>query len=133
MFISEGRAEAERPALLAYAVYGAAASARTCAAERAAHGRKPDCRLVEEDVSDELLLRHVAEGDKAAMHILFARHRTRVLRFIRRMVRDPAIADDLVSQVFLDVWRSASRFEGRARVTTVALSPKEAMGSGLPG
>lgn len=77
---------------------------------------------MEEDVSDEMLLRHVAAGDKAAMHILFARHRERVFRFIQRIVRNPAIADDLVSQVFLDVWRSASRFEGRARVSTWLLS-----------
>ena len=76
----------------------------------------------EESVSDELLLKRVAEGDKAAMHIMFARHRVRVFRFIQRMVRNAAIADDLVSQVFLDVWRSANRFENRARVSTWLLS-----------
>jgi RNA polymerase sigma-70 factor (ECF subfamily) len=76
----------------------------------------------EESVSDELLLKRVAEGDKAAMHIMFARHRVRVFRFIQRMVRNAAIADDLVSLVFLDVWRSANRFEGRARVSTWLLS-----------
>ena len=69
-----------------------------------------------------MLLKHVAEGDKAAMHILFARHRGKVFRFIQRMVRNPAIAEDLVSQVFLDVWRSASQFENRARVSTWLLS-----------
>jgi RNA polymerase sigma-70 factor, ECF subfamily len=76
----------------------------------------------EESVSDELLLKRVAEGDKAAMHIMFARHRVRVFRFIQRIVRNAAIADDLVSQVFLDVWRSANRFENRARVSTWLLS-----------
>ncbi len=76
----------------------------------------------EESVSDELLLKRVAEGVKAAMHIMFARHRVRVFRFIQRMVRNAAIADDLVSLVFLDVWRSANRFEGRARVSTWLLS-----------
>ena len=72
----------------------------------------------EEGVSDEMLLKGVAEGDKASMHIMFARHRTKVFRFIQRIVRNAAIAEDLVSQVFLDVWRSANRFENRARVTT---------------
>ena len=75
-------------------------------------------RLVQEDVCDEMLLKNVAEGDKAAMHIIFARHRERVSRFIRRLVRNPVIVDDLVNQVFLDVWRSANRFEHRARVAT---------------
>jgi RNA polymerase sigma-70 factor, ECF subfamily len=76
----------------------------------------------EERISDELLLKRVAEGDKAAMHIMFARHRVRVFRFIQGMVRNAVIADDLVSQVFLDVWRSANRFESRARVSTWLLS-----------
>ena len=75
-----------------------------------------------ESASDELLLQHVAEGDKAAMHIMVARHRARVFHFIRRMVRNSAIADDLVSQVFLDVWRTANKFEHRARVSTWLLS-----------
>ncbi|RXH18301.1 sigma-70 family RNA polymerase sigma factor [Bradyrhizobium guangzhouense] len=44
--------------------------------------------------------------------------RERVLRFIKRLARDPAVVDDLVNQVFLDVWRSANRFENRARVAT---------------
>jgi RNA polymerase sigma-70 factor (ECF subfamily) len=65
-----------------------------------------------------MLLKNVADGDKAAMHIIFARHRKRVFQFIQRMVRNPSIVDDLVNQVFLDVWRSANRFESRARVST---------------
>jgi len=80
--------------------------------------RKMDRRLVQEDVSDEMLLKNVAEGDKAAMHIIFARYRERVFRFIKRLARNPAVVDDLVNQVFLDVWRSANRFENRARVAT---------------
>ena len=84
--------------------------------------RTMDQRLVQEDVCDEMLLKNVAEGDKAAMHIIFARHRERVWRFIQRRVRNPAIVEDLVNQVFLDVWRSANRFEGRARVATWLLA-----------
>ena len=86
-----------------YAVYAATGRAsRDCTA---------DPRFVEENVSDELLLKNVAEGDKAAMHVMFVRHREKVFRFIQRIVRNPAIADDLVSQVFLAVWQSANRFE----------------------
>ena len=47
------------------------------------------------------------------MHILYSRHNVRVYRFILRMVRDTTTAEDLASQVFLDVWRTASQFEGR--------------------
>jgi len=107
---------------LVYAVYRAGESEPAYPLGHASCDRRTDRRFVVEDVSDEMLLRHVAAGDKAAMHILFARHRERVFRFIQRIVRNPAIADDLVSQVFLDVWRSANRFEGRARVSTWLLS-----------
>ena len=35
---------------------------------------------MQEDVCDEMLLKNIAEGDKAAMHIMFVRHRERVFR-----------------------------------------------------
>lgn len=78
--------------------------------------------LAAQATSDEMLLESVAEGSKPAMHILYARHRVRVYRFILRMLRDTTTAEDLVSQVFLDVWRTAGQFEGRAQVSTWLLS-----------
>ena len=72
--------------------------------------------------SDEMLLESIADGNRPAMHILYARHNVRVYRFILRIVRDTTMAEDLVSQVFLDVWRTASQFEGRSQVSTWLLS-----------
>jgi RNA polymerase sigma-70 factor (ECF subfamily) len=56
------------------------------------------------------------------MQVLFARHHVRVYRFILRLIRDEAAAEDLISEVFLDVWRQAGRFEGRAAVSTWLLA-----------
>jgi RNA polymerase sigma-70 factor (ECF subfamily) len=72
--------------------------------------------------SDEALLESISSGGRAAMHILYSRHNVRVYRFILRIVRDTTLAEDLVSQVFLDVWRTASQFEGRSQVSTWLLS-----------
>jgi RNA polymerase sigma-70 factor (ECF subfamily) len=72
--------------------------------------------------SDEMLLRSIADGGRTAMHILYSRHNVRVYRFVLRIVRDTTMAEDLVSQVFLDVWRTASQFEGRSQVSTWLLS-----------
>jgi len=72
--------------------------------------------------TDEMLLQSIAGGDRTAMHILYSRHNVRVYRFILRIVRDTSIAEDLVSQVFLDVWRTARQFEGRSQVSTWLLS-----------
>jgi RNA polymerase sigma-70 factor (ECF subfamily) len=72
--------------------------------------------------TDDMLLESIADGGRTAMHILYSRHNVRVYRFILRIVRDASIAEDLVSQVFLDVWRTAKQFEGRSQVSTWLLS-----------
>jgi RNA polymerase sigma-70 factor (ECF subfamily) len=69
-------------------------------------------------VSDEVLIARIAGGDRLAMQVLFARHHVRVYRFVLRMVRNEATAEDLISEVFLDVWRQAGKFEGRSAVST---------------
>ena len=68
--------------------------------------------------SDEVLLERIANGEKAAMQVFYARHNVPIYKFILRIVRDSTVAEDIVSQVFLDVWRTASRFEGRSQVST---------------
>jgi RNA polymerase sigma-70 factor (ECF subfamily) len=72
--------------------------------------------------SDEVLIGRIANGDRLAMQVLFARHHVRVYRFILRLVRNEATAEDLVSEVFLDVWRQAGKFEGRSAASTWMLS-----------
>lgn len=78
--------------------------------------------LAAQATSDEMLLESIADGSRAAMHILYCRHNVRVYRFILRIVRDANTAEDLVSQVFLDVWRTAGQFQGRSQVSTWLLS-----------
>jgi RNA polymerase sigma-70 factor (ECF subfamily) len=72
--------------------------------------------------SDEVLIGRIASGDRLAMQVLFARHHVRVYRFVLRLVRDQSSAEDLISEVFLDVWRQAGRFEGRSAVSTWLLA-----------
>jgi RNA polymerase sigma-70 factor (ECF subfamily) len=68
--------------------------------------------------SDEVLIARIAGGDRLAMQVLFARHHVRVYRFVLRLVRNEATAEDLISEVFLDIWRQAAKFEGRSAVST---------------
>jgi RNA polymerase sigma-70 factor, ECF subfamily len=72
--------------------------------------------------SDEVLIGRIAQGDRLAMQVLFARHHVRVYRFVLRLVRNEAAAEDLISEVFLDVWRQADRFEGRSTASTWLLA-----------
>jgi len=72
--------------------------------------------------SDEVLIGRIANGDRLAMQVLYARHHVRVYRFVLRLLRNEATAEDLISDVFLDVWRQAGKFEGRSAVSTWLLS-----------
>jgi RNA polymerase sigma-70 factor (ECF subfamily) len=71
---------------------------------------------------DDVLLQRVAAGNRLAMQVLYARHHVRVYRFALRLTGNPATAEDLTSDVFLDVWRQAGRFEGRSAVSTWLLA-----------
>jgi RNA polymerase sigma-70 factor, ECF subfamily len=72
--------------------------------------------------TDEGLIRAIASGSQSAMRTLYARHHIRVYRFITRLVIDNGRAEDLVSEVFIDVWSQAGCFEGRSQVSTWILS-----------
>jgi RNA polymerase sigma-70 factor (ECF subfamily) len=56
------------------------------------------------------------------MQVLFGRHHVRVYRFVLRLVRNEATAEDVISEVFLDIWRQAGKFEGRSAASTWMLS-----------
>lgn len=56
------------------------------------------------------------------MQVLYGRHHVRVFRFALRLVRNEQTAEDLISEVFLDVWRQAGKFEGRSAVSTWLLA-----------
>jgi RNA polymerase sigma-70 factor (ECF subfamily) len=72
--------------------------------------------------SDVALIKAIAAGDQSAMQTLYARHSVRLYHFIARLVADTGRAEDLVSEVFFDVWRQADGFEGRSQVFTWILS-----------
>ena len=79
-------------------------------------------RTLSATVTDEVLISRIAQGDRLAMQVLYGRHHVRVFRFGLRLVRDEQIAEDLISEVFLDVWRQAGKFEGRSAVSTWLLA-----------
>ena len=75
-----------------------------------------------ETSSDAILVNRIAAGDRLAMQALFARHRTPVYRWLLRFVSNETLAEDLLSEVFLDVWRKAASFEARSSFSTWLLA-----------
>jgi RNA polymerase sigma-70 factor, ECF subfamily len=74
------------------------------------------------ELSDEALIRAIADGDRRALQALYLRHKVRTYRFVLRLIADAALAEDIVSEVFLDVWRQAVGFKGKSRVSTWILA-----------
>jgi RNA polymerase sigma-70 factor, ECF subfamily len=74
------------------------------------------------DTLDVALMERIAKRDAAAMRILFTRHNARVYRFALRLVGDNALAEEVTSAVFLDVWRKPANFGGRCQVSTWLLA-----------
>lgn len=75
-----------------------------------------------EPASDLELMAGLAKGDRASLQALFARHRTRIYRFVLRRVRNEGLAEDLVNEVFLAVWQQAGKFEGSSSPATWMLA-----------
>jgi len=69
------------------------------------------------DADESLMLRYAA-GDMAAFDTLYGRHEMGVWRFVLRSVRDPALADDLLQDVWFAVVRHAASYQPTARFKT---------------
>ena len=57
------------------------------------------------------LLRKVARGDEAAFSTLYDAVSARVFGLARRVLRDPAQAEEVAQEAFVEVWRTASRYD----------------------
>lgn len=69
-------------------------------------------------MSDERLLGLIGKYDKSAMHALYSRYSVRLYRFVTRLTGDTSLSDDLVSEVFVDVWRNAKTFRAQSKAST---------------
>ena len=64
------------------------------------------------------LMRQIVKGDKRAFAKLYRELETPTLRFIQSRLNDPFEANDILHDVFMEIWRSAGKFEGRSMVRT---------------
>lgn len=73
---------------------------------------------LDQTVADRGLLEGVARGERAAFQRLYTRHSVRVFRFLMRLVQNKATAEELLNEVFLEIWQNAGRYEGRSSPST---------------
>ena len=67
---------------------------------------------------DEGLLRRAGAGDAAAFKEIFLRHRSDVARLVYRMLNAPADLEDVIQEVFVQVFRSLKDFRGQSKFST---------------
>jgi RNA polymerase sigma-70 factor, ECF subfamily len=70
------------------------------------------------DADDRRLLERIARRDRVAFETFFRAHGSSVHRFVRDLVRDDGLAEELTSDVMVEVWRSAAKYGGRSRART---------------
>ena len=71
-----------------------------------------------DDAEDRRLIAQIARGQRDAFEAIYARFAAHVYRFVRDLVRDDGLAEELTGDVMVQVWRGAQSYSGRSRVRT---------------
>ncbi|HEY8078502.1 MAG TPA: RNA polymerase sigma factor [Labilithrix sp.] len=69
-------------------------------------------------LDEEALVRRAGAGDAEAFRQLFIKHRSDVSRLVYRMLNAPADLEDVVQEVFVQVFRSLKDFRGQSKLST---------------
>jgi RNA polymerase sigma-70 factor (ECF subfamily) len=70
------------------------------------------------DERDRAWLERVAQADEGAHRALFDAYYARMFSFSVRRLGDASLAEEVVADVFFEVWRSADRYEGRSKISS---------------
>jgi RNA polymerase sigma-70 factor (ECF subfamily) len=67
---------------------------------------------------DEILVEHISAGNESAFEELVQRHQVKVINLIYYFLNDRWEAEDVAQEVFLKVWKNASKFKGKSKFST---------------
>src|SRR5882672_5076554 len=70
------------------------------------------------EAPDEQLMLAYRDGNAAAFETLYARHRTRLYRFVLRSVKSRSIGEELFQEIWMRVIQARGRYTPQARFTT---------------
>jgi len=69
-------------------------------------------------MSECQLLAQVATQDKRAFHLLYERYADAVYRYALSILRKPHLAEDVLQETMMAVWKGARNFKGRSKAMT---------------
>lgn len=78
----------------------------------------PESAIHARALGDDTIVSRAAAGDGAAFRALFTRHRGDVARLVYRMLGGPSDLDDVVQEVFVQVYKSLKDFRGQSKFST---------------
>jgi RNA polymerase sigma-70 factor (ECF subfamily) len=67
------------------------------------------------------LIARIADGDRDALASFFRQYADRVYRYALTLVRDRALAEEVVQETMLAVWKGAGTFRGGGKLSTWVL------------
>lgn len=76
------------------------------------------------ELADEDLMQHVRQGEAAAFEIIYERHCSAAFSLAYRMCGKRSIAEEVVQESFLSLWRSGARYDrtrGSVRTWTLGI------------
>jgi|RhiMetStandDraft_4_1073278.scaffolds.fasta_scaffold46599_2 RNA polymerase sigma-70 factor (ECF subfamily) len=82
------------------------------------HAQASLSTLAADEMSDAQLIERIAAADERAMQVFYERHYQTVYRLVCRSLHSTQSAEDIASDVFLEVWCKAGSFQGRSEVST---------------
>lgn len=78
----------------------------------------PGNGVTTERESDQLLVERAQAGDRGAFDLLVMKYRRRLMRLLKRVVRDPFETEDVVQETFIKAYRALPYFRGDAAFYT---------------
>ncbi len=67
---------------------------------------------------EEQCLHRIAQGDRDALGELYERYRLILIRYFHQLTSDHGLAEEMLQDTLLAVWKSAHNFEGRSQPRT---------------
>ena len=83
-----------------------------------------------QEVEDQQLLSRIALGDKAALEVLYTRYATSVYSLTMFMLKQPALAEEVTQDIFLNIWLKAASYNpdrGKARAWIMSITHHKAV------
>jgi RNA polymerase sigma factor (sigma-70 family) len=73
-------------------------------------------------IDDTQILQRIAHGDREALAELYDRYQQHIFRYLLQLTPDYGLAEEILQDIFVAVWKSAHSFEGRSTVLTWLIS-----------